>query len=156
MRRNGCWVSRIGYRWLSLKDSSEVWKGQENLNRVGAVKRGSNGRGGEDFCPLWQGLFICPFQYREIRAYILCQEEGASSERDWNTKERVSDAGGGMTWKQQEGRGWKSREVERRRRRWESSMREGKAASREASPRDHFSGKIRKINSQGSVWQKRK
>lgn len=61
MRRNGCWVSRIGYRWLSLKDSSEVWKGQENLNRVGAVKRGSNGRGGEDFVLCGRGCLFVPF-----------------------------------------------------------------------------------------------
>lgn len=32
---------------------------------------------------------------------------------------------------------------------------EEEGASREASPREHFTGKIRKISSQDSVWQKK-
>lgn len=34
-------------------------------------------------------------------------------------------------------------------------MKEEKGESREASPREHFTGKIRKISSQDSVWQKK-
>lgn len=37
----------------------------------------------------------------------------------------------------------------------QNCMKGGKGASQEASPRDHFTGKIRKISSQGSIWQRK-
>ena len=76
--------------------------------------------------------------------------ERQSGRRWW--RQDVGAAGGDWgEW----GWGGVGRGVERRRR-WASSLKEGQGTSREASPRDHFTGKNRKISSPSSVWQKRK